>query len=575
MKLGIDFDNTIACYDRSFQEYARTHSICLEDYETPKISVRRALREKPRGNLDWTKLQGEVYGSRMSYAQPYEGFFLFLEECLSRTWQVVIISHRTLYPAIGKPTNLHSVVLDWLKEHHIISEDTLTPYQCFYETTLVNKIFRISEELCDVFIDDLPSVLQHQSFPSSTNPVLFGSTHDSLPYALDWSQVLIQVESIKKTTCRARKLPKNQIWETLPINEHTGAFGKLLGDMHNICGNSLIPLDGGANNRTYEISLQGKTRSLGKVYYRDKNDSRDRLKSESDFLEALNAICCPNVPLLESKDENLGIAVHSWIDGLNADEMEFVPNKVWNDCIDFIKKIQEIKKEDTDLPSASEAAFSFREHIELLQVRRDAWRSVALRQPDELSPSLHHLVTTTLEEKYQSLAEQLVSHPEFNTSISEDERILSPSDFGLHNILIDEKGGCHFIDFEYAGWDDPAKTLADFFAQPRRSAPIELYIRMKEALAGLIPPRHKEFFYQRVPIIDRIIRLKWCYIILNQIHPTEKKRREFAGIKHVSEESIFDKISFLDKQLEPHIRKKTPIDSLSFDENQFHEKTSR
>jgi hypothetical protein len=75
LKLGIDFDNTIVSYDHSFQEYASNQSIILEDYESPKISVRNALKKKSRGNLDWTKLQGEVYGSRMSDALPYEGFF--------------------------------------------------------------------------------------------------------------------------------------------------------------------------------------------------------------------------------------------------------------------------------------------------------------------------------------------------------------------------------------------------------------------------------------------------------------------------------------------------------------------
>jgi hypothetical protein len=146
MKLGIDFDNTIANYDHSFEEYARTNSIILHGNETPKISVRKALGKKTGGNLDWTRLQGEVYGSKMSDAQPNEGFVAFLEECLSRAWQVVIISHRTIYPAIGKPTNLHSVAFEWLKDHRIVSEDTLAHSQCFYETTLDSKIFRISQE---------------------------------------------------------------------------------------------------------------------------------------------------------------------------------------------------------------------------------------------------------------------------------------------------------------------------------------------------------------------------------------------------------------------------------------------
>jgi len=565
LKIGIDFDNTIANHNHSFREYARLESITLLDKETPKKSVRKVLLQRQGGNLDWTRLQGEIYGAKMSSAKPYKGFVAFLNDCLSQTWQIVIISHRTIFPTIGKTTDLHSVAVEWLKHHRIISGQTLAPSQCFYETSLEDKIFRIRREGCDVFIDDLPSVLQHESFPSFTSPILFGRPHESLCHALDWSHALTQIKSANKRNWNAKIRSEEKREETLPTEEHSHAFEELLGAGHNICSDSLTQLSGGANNRTYKISQQDRIHCLGKVYYRDEKDSRDRLKNESIFLEALNASRIQNIPYLKAKNERLGLAVHSWISGRNADEIELVPDKVWDKCLDFIKKIQDIKKLETILPPASEAAFSFREHLGLLQRRRDNWRYLAMSQPKEFSPALHHLVTTTLEEKYQSLAEQLVSHPQFNTLISEDERILSPSDFGLHNILIDEEGECHFIDFEYAGWDDPAKTLADFFAQPRQAAPNELYIRMKEALAGLIPPRHKDFFYQRVPIVDRIITLKWCYIILNQIHPTEKKRRKLAGIDHVSEESILGRISFLDKQFESRILKKAQLDSHSVD----------
>ena len=36
--------------------------------------------------------------------------------------------------------------------------------------------------------------------------------------------------------------------------------------------------------------------------------------------------------------------------------------------------------------------------------------------------------------------------------------ILSPSDFGFHNIIIKDKK-CYFIDFEYSGFDDPHKLI--------------------------------------------------------------------------------------------------------------------
>ena len=37
--------------------------------------------------------------------------------------------------------------------------------------------------------------------------------------------------------------------------------------------------------------------------------------------------------------------------------------------------------------------------------------------------------------------------------IDEEDSILSPSDFGFHNI-ISKNQKLYFIDFEYAGWDD-------------------------------------------------------------------------------------------------------------------------
>ena len=39
---------------------------------------------------------------------------------------------------------------------------------------------------------------------------------------------------------------------------------------------------------------------------------------------------------------------------------------------------------------------------------------------------------------------------------------ISPSDFGFHNALRTNTGPV-FFDFEFSGWDDPAKTIIDFF----------------------------------------------------------------------------------------------------------------
>jgi hypothetical protein len=46
-------------------------------------------------------------------------------------------------------------------------------------------------------------------------------------------------------------------------------------------------------------------------------------------------------------------------------------------------------------------------------------------------------------------------------------KMVSPSDFGFHNALLNSGNRIFFHDFEYAGRDSAVKMLLDFWAQPR------------------------------------------------------------------------------------------------------------
>ena len=54
---------------------------------------------------------------------------------------------------------------------------------------------------------------------------------------------------------------------------------------------------------------------------------------------------------------------------------------------------------------------------------------------------------------------------QYNKKLKNKNQILSPSDFGIQNIL-KFKNDYRFIDFEYFGWDDPAKLLSDIIHHP-------------------------------------------------------------------------------------------------------------
>ena len=57
------------------------------------------------------------------------------------------------------------------------------------------------------------------------------------------------------------------------------------------------------------------------------------------------------------------------------------------------------------------------------------------------------------------------SKSEMTKKLNKKDLILSPSDFGFHNVIKKNKK-LFFFDFEYAGMDDPVKLISDFICQP-------------------------------------------------------------------------------------------------------------
>src|SRR5690606_1492036 len=64
-------------------------------------------------------------------------------------------------------------------------------------------------------------------------------------------------------------------------------------------------------------------------------------------------------------------------------------------------------------------------------------------------------------------------------------RLLSPSDFGFHNMLRRDDGSLAFIDFEYFGWDDPAKLAADFLLHAGHKLTPALAARFEAGMRAL------------------------------------------------------------------------------------------
>jgi hypothetical protein len=172
--LGIDFDNTLVSYDGVFHRAAHDKGLIPPETGHGKDDVRRYLRSVDRED-DWTALQGEVYGARMDLASLYDGAFEAIRRLKEAGVIIRIISHKTKFPFKGPLYDLHEAARGFLAGKGIAGGEAalLDPAEVFFELTIEEKLKRIASEKCTIFIDDLPEILTHPSFPCAVRPVLF------------------------------------------------------------------------------------------------------------------------------------------------------------------------------------------------------------------------------------------------------------------------------------------------------------------------------------------------------------------------------------------------------------------
>lgn len=189
MHLGVDFDNTIVCYDSLFHRICRERGLIPAEVPVSKSEVRNYLRRIDHEDA-WTEMQGYVYGRRMSEADPFPGVIEFFQTCRARGINVTVISHKTRYPYLGEKYDLHQAALGWLELQGFFDPERigLPREKAFFELTKQAKLERISACGCTHFIDDLPEFLLEPAFPSATRRVLF-DPNDHYPDSLDYLRV--------------------------------------------------------------------------------------------------------------------------------------------------------------------------------------------------------------------------------------------------------------------------------------------------------------------------------------------------------------------------------------------------
>ena len=332
---------------------------------------------------------------------------------------------------------------------------------------------------------------------------------------------------------------------------------------------AIEPVAGGGNNRVYRVQTAGRA-GLLKAYFQNPADPRDRFGAERAFYEFLwgHGVRRTPEPLgwdsaerparishtrkagsgdpayknqsgddvgrVPSRDgvspfpsacEISGLGLFTFVNGrkLRAEE---VTSEHVGQALDFVAELNRMRTgaEAGTLPAASEACFSVAEHLAC--VERRVARLEQIAPASALEREAAAFVAAELKPAWSKIRATIEGQIQPDAPLGLAGRCLSPSDFGFHNALLADDGRLRFFDFEYAGWDDPAKLACDFFCQPQVPVAFghrENFLNQLAQALELAPA-----FSDRVRRLQPAYQVKWCCIMLNEFVGGDQARRDFA-----------------------------------------------
>ena len=290
---------------------------------------------------------------------------------------------------------------------------------------------------------------------------------------------------------------------------------------------TLVRLAGGKNNRVFRVALYDGTDVVLKLYHADPRDLRDRLGAEWAFLKYVWGRGVRNVPqpLARSTDRHAGLYGFAAGRRLAADEVDCDAVRQAGAFIEAINR--EPRRPEVLVPGA-EACFSLGQH--LASVERRVARLDDLNAASPNADKAAAMVERRLKPIWRATSKAIEDAAKrFGTALEQPigTACMSPSDFGFHNALFDATQNAIFIDFEYAGRDDPAKLVCDFFCQPEVPVPLVHFDSFSSSLAGVLGLDEADLW--RCRVLLPAYRLKWVCIILNEFLPIGASRRAFAS----------------------------------------------
>lgn len=514
MIIGVDFDNTIAGYDRSMAKIAAEMGLIPHGAAVDKRSIRDTARSLEHGERLWMEIQAEAYGPKMGEAEVIEGVREFFLRTKESGGKLYIISHKTEYAATDtqNKTSLRRAAMEWLERVGFFSGQMgIKVEDVFFEQTRAEKAARIATMRCEIFIDDLEEVFLDPSFPSGVRKILYSPSPPSTsPVGVTalgfWSDIADNIFGS---------------WRVAAHDEAPGYPPLLDG----------IPLPGGAravsserigrggNSRVYLVTCDDSSRYALKAYAGPTMDGRDRLRVEFGALEFLKKKGVKCVPAPVHADFGKRLGLYEYIEGEPSLD-NFKKFDGLGQALNFVEALKKMRGSygASNLYPAAEACFSVTGLVDSISGR--------FQRLDAAMNGKHNGLEKFLSGRAIPSVAQLAKRAEgimergglsSNGQLPDVLRTLSPSDFGFHNAITRPGGEIVFLDFEYFGWDDPAKMICDFILHPAMNLDKETKRRFVAETRRIFG--EDDGLGARLSAMLPLFGMKWAAIMLNEFLP--------------------------------------------------------
>lgn len=300
---------------------------------------------------------------------------------------------------------------------------------------------------------------------------------------------------------------------------HLLTAAEALLDRHAIASpREITPLRGGRGNRLFRVK-SSEGRFLLKQYFRSARQPRDRLAAEFEFCQFLHRAGLRRAPEPIACDEREGLALYEYIDGRPFRRGEVGEREI-EVAIDFVREINMYRHQADahGLATADEAAFSVAEHLRLVDRRVQHLHAIDPTNPsqDAAKRFAHQELDAAWKQTAESIERECARIGiDPDASLTADRRVLSPTDFGFHNALRTRDGSIRFLNFESAGWDDPARLIGDFFFRPALPVPSRYLEAFRTKV--FLDLGNRQFEIRRSEMLSPLFRTKWCCFILENL----------------------------------------------------------